>query len=201
MLESRNAEPHKPRKYLKSKPNHLSLKTKVAGISLKHPKIKDKIIRQLGLLAKKPGIILSAYSILSNHIHMIIQYDKATDDHRLSLDTLIGDAVRSFTAQVSLAVNRFNKRTGRLFSDRYHLEIMKSVRHIINGFRYVLLNPLKHLLQSRDYLLENDPNSCLYAHTHGLVRLKLASSTQYILTRGEGYGKSYKDIMMDFAYI
>jgi hypothetical protein len=75
---------------------------------------------------------------------------------------------------------------------------MKTVKHIINGFRYVLLNPLKHLLQRKDYRIENDTNACLYAHDHGLVRLKLASSTQYVLTYGEG-GGGYKDIMLNLA--
>ncbi len=195
--------PHKPRKYLAAKPHHIAVKTAVKGVNFNHPRLQKTIIHLLNLLSQRPGIALSAYSILSNHIHIIVQFDKQTDEGKLGRDMLFGDAMRMFNSQLSRAVNRFYKRKGPLFHDRYWMAALKTGTYILNGFRYVLFNALKHINMSGNYQLDKDPRSSLYAYKHKLVNLKLIQSTRYTLLRGshDYFERDYFDIVKDLVFI
>ncbi len=195
--------PHKPRKYLKAKPHHVAIKTSISRVNFNHPKLRKRIIHLLNLLSRRPGVALSAYCILSNHIHLILQFDHETDQGKLSRDTLFGDAMRMFTSQVSRAVNRFYKRKGALFSDRYWMRALKTGQHILNGFRYVFFNAIKHLNMQGHYDPETDPRSCAYGFTKRKVKLKIMTSTRYTLLRGSSdcYHVSYLDLINDLVFI
>ena len=195
--------PHKARKYTKGKPHHVAVKTHVPGVNFKHPHLIKKITHILNLLSKKPGIALSSYCILSNHIHLIIQFDKDSDLGKLSRDTLFGDAMRMFVSEISRTVNRFYQRKGRLFRDRYWMQALKTGRYILNGFRYVMFNAINHVRYDGLYRLEQDPSSCLYAFNKKLVDLKIMKSTRYSLLRGSDdyYNRSYAEVVNDLAFI
>ncbi len=194
---------HKPRKFLKAKPHHIAVKTTVKGINFNHPSLRKTIIHLLNLLSKRPGVALSAYSILSNHIHLIVQFDKETDEGKVGRDMLFGDAMRMFNSQVSRAVNRFHKRRGQLFHDRYWMSPLKTGRYILNGFRYVLFNSLKHINIPSQYQLEDDPRSSLFGYRNRLVGLKLVKSTRYTLLRGSDdyFCRNYDRIVQDLVFI
>ncbi len=195
--------PHKPRKYLKSKPHHLTIKTSVPGVNFNHPILRKSIIYLLNLVSKKPGVALSAYSILSNHIHIILQFDHDTDKGKLTRDALFGNTMRMFVSQISRAVNKLYKRKGQVFSDRYWMRPLKTVRYIVNGFRYVLFNTLKHLHINSDLKLSDDPRSCLYGFIKKMVSMKIIKSTRYVLLRGESDYKhrSYHQLVSDLVYL
>ncbi len=194
---------HKPRKFLKAKPHHISIKTMVKGVNFNQPPLRKTIIHLLNLLSKRPGIALSAYCILSNHIHLIVQFDKDTDQGKLGRDMLFGDAMRMFNSQVSRAVNRYYKRRGKLLHDRYWMAPLKTGTYILNGFRYVLFNALKHISFQGPYQIEDDPRSSLFGFKHKLVNLKLMKSTRFTLLRGseDYYYRSYKNIVRDLVFI
>ncbi len=195
--------PHKPRKYLKSKPHHIAIKTVVKGVNFNHPTLQKRIVHLLNLLSRRSGIALSAYCILSNHIHLIVQFDKETDEGKLGRDMLFGDAMRMFNSQVSRAVNRFYKRRGKLFHDRYWMAPLKTGTYILNGFRYVLFNALKHINVSPQVRLESDSRTSLYGFINKLVNLKLVKSTRYTLLRGSDdyYARSYSQIVEDIVFV
>ena len=50
---------------------------------------------------------------------------------------------------MALAVNRVAKRSGRVFADRYHLELLPTPRQVWNALRYVLLNARRHAAKNR----------------------------------------------------
>ncbi len=194
--------PHKPRRYSKAKPHHVTIKTNVRGVNFNQPQIRRKIIHLFNLFSLRNGIALSAYSILSNHIHIIVQFDKESDLGKLKRDALFCNAMRMFVSQVSRAVNRFYGRKGQVFPDRYWMKVLKTAGYIVNGFRYVLFNTLKHLSVPTNIELHQDPRSSLFGYANKLVKLKMIKSTRYVLLRGEANYKncSYESIVSALTY-
>ena len=75
------------------------------------------------------------YSVMSNHIHMIVE----TADKEL-----LSNAVRALQIKIAQRLNRLLGRKGRAFSDRYHARAMTTPRETRNGLAYTLLNRRKH---------------------------------------------------------
>jgi len=106
---------------------------------------RDDVDRQLFLTLWKQavsrfGIVVSAFAILDNHYHVLVQ----SPDQQLS-ETLqfIG---RSYTQQF----NRFYGRDGALFRGRFHSVLVDSDVYLARVARYIELNPVAAGLVSID---------------------------------------------------
>ena len=81
------------------------------------------------------GCRLVEFSVLSNHLHYVIE---APDKESLTR-FMIGLKVR-----FAKAINRVAGRKGAVFADRYYREDLASLGQVRNALRYVLCNASKH---------------------------------------------------------
>jgi len=54
-------------------------------------------------------------------------------------------AIQGLAVRLARALNRLASRTGKVFADRYHMHMLKTLREVVNAIRYVLENFRHHL--------------------------------------------------------
>ena len=84
---------------------------------------------------EREGFRLVHFSVLSNHMHLIVEGD--------SRPTL-ARGLQGLSIRMARALNRLWRRAGNVFADRYHDRILRSPREVWNALRYVLCNARKH---------------------------------------------------------
>jgi REP element-mobilizing transposase RayT len=82
------------------------------------------------------GMRVVHYSIQGNHLHLILELE---DPSALSR------AIQGLAIRLARSLNRIAGRTGKVFADRFHAHVMKTVREVVNAVRYVLENFRNHL--------------------------------------------------------
>ena len=81
------------------------------------------------------GFRLVHYSVMTNHIHMIVEGDERRSVSR---------GMQGLMIRIAKALNRIWERKGRVFSDRYHDRVLNRPAIVRNAIRYVLLNRNRH---------------------------------------------------------
>src|ERR1043166_2542656 len=101
-----------------------------------------KAVRDASVVAAvREGFRIVHLSIQGTHIHMLAE---AKDAEALAR------GVQGFEVSVARNINtmlgqdRYRRRRGRVFADRYHVEVIKSPRQARNTLSYVLNNWRKH---------------------------------------------------------
>jgi REP element-mobilizing transposase RayT len=74
-------------------------------------------------------------SIQGNHIHVVCEA-KSRD--------ALARGMTAFKTSVARRLNRSRRRSGRVFADRYHVEVLTSPRQVRNAIAYCLNNWRKH---------------------------------------------------------
>ena len=75
------------------------------------------------------------HSIQTNHLHLIVEAsDRAT----------LTAGMRWLLARIARALNRYWRRSGSVFADRFHERELRSPRQVRNALVYVLQNSRKH---------------------------------------------------------
>ncbi|MEM7518152.1 MAG: hypothetical protein AAF368_14670 [Planctomycetota bacterium] len=75
------------------------------------------------------------YSVQSNHLHLIVEAESCAD---------LQTGMRGLMAHLGNALRRLWKKSGRVFADRYHLELITTPTRMRHAYRYVLNNARKH---------------------------------------------------------
>jgi REP element-mobilizing transposase RayT len=78
------------------------------------------------------------FSIMSNHLHLIVE---AKDRESLSR------GMQGLLVRIARGLNRLWRRVGSVFSDRYHDVILRTPRQVRNALIYVLRNAFKHRMR------------------------------------------------------
>ncbi|HEY4242434.1 MAG TPA: transposase [Kofleriaceae bacterium] len=112
-------------------PVHVTLRVS-RGLYLRKHKIWRAIAR--ATRAVPNGTIVHA-SVQHDHIHLIAE---AGDQYALA------KAMHAFQVSAAHWINRAEKRTGKVFPDRYHVHVLKTPTETRNAIRYVLSNWRKH---------------------------------------------------------
>jgi putative transposase len=103
-----------------------------------------KMFRALhGALAagnERPGFRLVEYSVQQGHFHLIVEAKDAASLSR---------AVQGLAIRLARTVNRTQRRTGRVFADRYRSRLIRGSRDARNTLRYVLNNARRHVRFAR----------------------------------------------------
>ena len=81
------------------------------------------------------GFRLVQFSVQADHLHLIAEAD---DQHALSR------GMRALGVRIARCLNRALRRTGSVFTDRYHARQLKTPTQVRNALRYVLNNGLHH---------------------------------------------------------
>jgi len=82
------------------------------------------------------GMRVVHYSIQGNHLHLIVECEEPS---------ALSRAIQGLAVRLARALNRLAGRTGKVFSDRYHAHVLKTMREAANAVRYVLENFRHHL--------------------------------------------------------
>lgn len=85
--------------------------------------------------ARGNGFRIVHYSVLWNHIHMIVE----AEDHAAFVS-----GIRALTIRLAKAMNGHFGRRGQFFDHRYDARALRSPREVRNALQYVLLNARKH---------------------------------------------------------
>ena len=116
-------------------PVHVTLRLEKGLPSLRRKEAYRVLKRAFGAGAVRFGFRLVHFSVLSNHLHLLLE---ARDGRALSRG-MLGLSVR-----MARALNRLWKRSGSVFADRFHSRLLKTPREVRNALVYVLQNARKH---------------------------------------------------------
>jgi REP element-mobilizing transposase RayT len=75
------------------------------------------------------------YSVQSNHVHLLCEAKGRTE---------LSDGLRALAIRIAKRLNRLWRRVGKLFADRYHEHVLRTLREVRNALEYVLNNAAKH---------------------------------------------------------
>ena len=133
----RKGQPHFARPLIKrATPIHINwhLNKKLKDLNIR---TKDffKLFRHAVKTARKKGLHIIHYSLMDNHIHLIVE---------ATTNKLLSTALQSFALSLSkLVKNRMNGSIKRLWDDRYFMRLLLSPREVKIALEYVLKNPHK----------------------------------------------------------
>jgi putative transposase len=81
------------------------------------------------------GFRLVEFSVLSNHLHLVVEAD---DSHSLSR------GMQGLNIRLAKALNAELGRSGRVFADHYHSRLLRSPTEVATAIRYVMNNAEHH---------------------------------------------------------
>lgn len=120
-------------------PVHVTLKLRPAVANLRSRRffrLADLAVRQS---ADKPSFRITQYSILEDHLHLLVEADSHDALER---------GITGLTVRLAKRLNSFLGRAGKVFKDRYHAHVLKTPREVYLGLKYILLNARKHFAQA-----------------------------------------------------
>jgi REP element-mobilizing transposase RayT len=126
----RSRPEHKPRF-----PAHVTLRVHDHLPNLRTALAHELILRVLVSISGRFGIDVVHYSVMPNHIHLIIEADD---------QEAIRAGVSALTIRIALALNRLWKRKGPVFHGRYHCRALKTPLDAHRSIAYVLRNAEHH---------------------------------------------------------
>jgi REP element-mobilizing transposase RayT len=75
------------------------------------------------------------YSVMSNHLHLLVEAESART---------LARGMQSLTIRLAKRLNAFLRRSGRVFAERYHSRVLRSPREVRHALVYVLNNFRRH---------------------------------------------------------
>ena len=96
------------------------------------------IVETFRELRSEPHFRIVHYSILINHLHLVVEADGA-DAFALGM--------RQLTIRLARRLNSVWQRRGRVLAHRFHARELCSPREVRNSLAYVLCNQRKHLAE------------------------------------------------------
>ncbi len=135
-VAARKRVPHRSRPILKRRyPVHVTVRV-IEGIVSLRDAICFKALRESFDKANaKAGFKVVHYSVQTNHIHFIVESEGTKE---------LSSGMRGLMIRMARTINKVMTRKGRVFADRYHIEIIKTPRHARNTLHYVLRNYEHH---------------------------------------------------------
>ncbi len=127
---------HRSRPILKGRyPVHVTVRV-VEGIVSLRDAICFAALRESFYRANaRVGFKVVHYSVQTNHVHFIVEAEGTKE---------LSSGMRGLMIRMARAINKVMNRKGRVFADRYHIEIVKTLRHAHNTLHYVLRNNEHH---------------------------------------------------------
>ena len=116
-------------------PVHVTLRMAEGLPSLRKCATYRALVAAMGGGCERFGMRLVHWSVLGNHMHLIVE---ACDRHALSR------GMQGLGVRLARALNRWWGRTGRVLADRYHAHILRSPTVVRRALFYVLQNARRH---------------------------------------------------------
>ncbi len=144
---SRAGSPHKKRAAFKaSEPIHVVLRVEAALGRLRRRDIYHAVRGATLVVASREGFRIVHLSIQGTHLHLLVEADGRSALARGMQAFQISAAKRmnAVVKQVDPETHERTRRRGKVFSDRYHAEVISSRRQARHALAYVLNNWRKH---------------------------------------------------------
>ncbi len=130
-------DPHRRRAGFAGRyPCHVTLRVRWNVPSLRIARLMREVEASFRRACERGRFRLVAYSIQTDHVHLIVEAASAVD---------LGRGMKSIGSRIARAVNRVFGRRGPVLADRYHLHVLRTPREVRNAMAYVLLNARRHL--------------------------------------------------------
>ena len=128
---------HAKRPVLKRRfPVHVTLRMCPTVYNLRSKRCFTALSQAFWAGSNRFGFRLIRYSVQGNHVHLIAE---AESNESLS------KGMQGLTIRMARALNRVMNRKGRVFADRFHLHILKTINEVRNALNYLLNNHRKHI--------------------------------------------------------
>ena len=135
-LPGRPRVPHRDRQTLKPRfPAHITVRMRPEIARLRNFVLCPVLRRAFVNGCKKDGFRICQFSIQGNHIHLVCE---AQDKQALAR------GMQGWAVRVARGLNKKLGREGRVFADRYHVEIITTPRQCRSTLCYVLQNARRH---------------------------------------------------------
>ena len=135
----KNAEagmPHRQRSAMKcGQPLLITVRLADGLPSLRRGGALKLVLAALSASSDRHGIRIVHYSVQSNHLHLLVE----ADDREC-----VARAMNALQSPLARALNKLWGRSGKVFPDRYHDEVISTPTQARNALRYVLQNGKKH---------------------------------------------------------
>jgi REP-associated tyrosine transposase len=95
--------------------------------------------RQLAMVTRRQGWHLLCYSLMPNHVHLMIE----------TPETNLGNGMQLLHGRYALAFNRRHIRTGHLFEARYRSPMVETETAFVRLIGYIVANPVAAVLAKR----------------------------------------------------
>ena len=125
--------------------------------------------------ADRFGFRLVHYSVQRDHLHLIVEADDKVALRR----GMVGLQVR-----LARQINKIAGRSGRVFVDRYHLQVLRSPTQVAHALRYLFDNGRKHARQRGVRMAEDWLDPCSTAGLFHRLRRGLVEARSWLLGAG-----------------
>jgi putative transposase len=132
-------------------PAHVTLRVRDDVPNLRSSRRFAAIRRSFKAIQSKPSFRLVKFSVLSNHLHLIVEADDSTTLSR---------GMQGLSIRLAKALNRALGRKGRLFDDHYHSRVLRTPTEVAHAIAYVRTNAERHYgNEGLDYFSSDHPES------------------------------------------
>jgi REP element-mobilizing transposase RayT len=161
-------------RFKKATPVHVTLRVNGSVPSLRGSR-RFAIVRRCFADARgNLGLRLVEFSVLSNHLHLIVE----ADDNRA-----LSRGMQGLNIRLAKALNKWLNRSGRVFADHYHSRLLLTPTEVANAIGYVLNNAAHH------YGYAPGVDCC--TSTSRELRLLLSFPIGWLLTSGVWRARNY----------
>ena len=131
-LVSHKARPH----FDKPTPALVTLRVREDVWNLRSGRAFRAIEASLAAALGRFGLRVVQFSVLGNHLHLIVEADSSE---------ALGRGMQGLLIRVAKALNRMMRgRRGRVFADHYHARLLATPTELVNAIAYVLGNHARH---------------------------------------------------------
>jgi REP element-mobilizing transposase RayT len=130
---------HRPREALASRyPVHVTVRLQAGLPSLRQGAEFRVLLECFRRGCERFGFRLIEYSVLSNHLHLMVEAKSSV---------ALSRGMQGLLVRIAKGLNKLWSRRGRVFSDRFHDRILRTPRQVRHALLYVLQNAKKHGLR------------------------------------------------------
>lgn len=94
---------------------------------------RDDFVSRLAALAKAGAVVVYAWSLMPNHLHLLVRSGNLPISH----------SMRRLLTGYAVVFNRRHRRSGHLFQNRYKSIVVEEESYLLELVRYIHLNPIR----------------------------------------------------------
>jgi len=133
-------------KVAKHQPLHVTVKLQKGLPSLRCTEVRKVLLHAFARGKARFGFLLNHFVILKDHLHFVVE---AEDRKALSR------GMQGLLIRIARALNKYWRRKGKVFGDRYHDRALKTPKEVRHVLRYVFGNAHKHFEQGKGPRVED----------------------------------------------